>query len=70
MKNLKIDKELEVIGRGTIYVTSLSKNKLHINDLAIGQKVIINGVVRQIRNIEMARNGHGVVVDTIGIIAV
>ena len=70
MKDLKIDKELEVTGKGTVYVTSLSKNKLHINDLAIGEKIIINGVVREIRNIEMARNGLGAVVDTVGIIAV
>lgn len=70
MKDLIIDKELEIVGRGTVYVTSLNKNKLHINNLAINENVIINGVVRRIRTIEMARNGMGVVKDTVGIIAV
>ena len=69
MKELIIDKEVEIVGKGTVYITSLKKNKLHINDLAIGGNVIINGVVRKIRTIEMARNEMGVVKDTVGIIA-
>ena len=70
MKEIKIQSEFEITGRGTVYVTSLSENELHINDLAINENVIINGVVRRISTIEMARNGMGVVQDTVGIIAV
>ena len=70
MKEIISHKEIDVVGRGTIYITSLSENNLHINDLEIGKNVIINNVVRKIRNVEMARDGFGVVKDTVGIIAV
>lgn len=70
MKEIISHKEIYVTGRGTVYVTSLSENNLHINDINIGQSIIINGVVRKIKNVEMARNGFGVVKDTVGIIAV
>jgi hypothetical protein len=70
MKEIISHKEIEVIGRGTVYVTSLKENNLHINDINIGQSIIINGVVRKIKNVEMARDGFGVVKDGVGIIAV
>jgi len=69
MKEIISHKETYVTGRGTVYVTSLSENNLHINDINIGQSIIINGVVRKIKNVEMARNGFGAVQDVVGIIA-
>ena len=68
MKELKTIDSFEITGRGLVYLTSLTENDLHINDLKIGQEVIIENVVRRIRGIECARNGHGVVTDEIGIL--
>jgi hypothetical protein len=68
MKDLKTKNSFEITGRGLVFVTSLTENNLHINDLKIGQEVIIENVVRKIRGIEMARNGFGAVQDTIGIL--
>ena len=70
MKDIILHKELDVTGKGTVYVFSLSDNKLHMNDLAIGGNITINGVVRKISAIELARNGFGVFQDTVGVIAV
>ena len=68
MKELKTKNSFEITGRGLVFLTSLTENNLHINDLNVGQEVIIENVVRKIRGIECARNGFGVVTDEIGIL--
>lgn len=68
MKEIVIQNEFEITGRGTVCVVSMEENKLHITDINVGDTVIINNVVRKVRGIEMARNGHGNVVDTIGLL--
>lgn len=68
MKEINSNGNFNIVGKGTVYITSLTENNLHINDLNVGDEIIIDNVIHKIREIELARNGFGVAKDDIGIL--